>query len=127
MKYRTFFLGVLVLAGLACKTSYVEPAMEQAENRENAKLQVLTAPELEPAETASSVEAVICHVQTGLERGVLHLRSCPGTACAVILYLQENEALTVLEGGAWLKVETVTGKQGYVNSKFIFCEVKENE
>jgi hypothetical protein len=125
MKYTAvLFFSALVLAGLACKTSYAPPTMEQARKNGSVAQTNQTAKEPEQAETA-----LACRVKTGAERGVLHLRSCAGTACSVIMYLPESEPLTVLERGAWSKVVTVTGAAGYVNSKFIFCEMekKENE
>jgi len=129
MKHRTIlFLGVLVLAGLACKTSYAPPTMEQARKNGGVAQTDQTAKEPEQAETYANLQNP-CQVKTGAERGVLHLRTCAGTSCSVIVYLPENEPLTVLERGAWSKVVTVTGAAGYVNSKFIFCEMekKENE
>jgi uncharacterized protein YgiM (DUF1202 family) len=102
------------LAALACKaTESAPPAPLLLETNESIR-EVITPPPEPERET--------CHVKTNITSGALNLRSCAGTACSVITYLTEGETLTILERGAWLKVETVTSKQGYVNSKF--CEME---
>ena len=119
MNKRTIlFWGVLVLALLACKaTGDALPLVEQAQP--SANLQLVSAPEPEQAErSAGRRKLVTCRVRTGVNAGVLNLRSCSGVSCSVAGYLHEGEPLTVLERGAWLEVETVTGEQGYVNSKY---------
>jgi hypothetical protein len=127
MNKRILFIGMLVLAALACKATENAPPMAESKspNLEN------SAPELEQELSANlqlvsapEPEREICHVRTKVNSGILNLRSCGGTTCSVISYLSEGEPLTVLEPGAWLKVETVTSEQGYVNSNYCRMENK---
>lgn len=110
------FIGVLTLAALACVATDNAPPLVVSKH---ANLHVI-APEPEQAETVVPVitEREICHVRTNVNSGVLNLRSCAGVSCSVISYLFEGEPLTVLEPGAWIKVETVTNETGYVNSAY---------
>jgi len=117
-KRTVLFFGVLVLAMLACKAGNSPPAPPLVENAVTHSSMEQVEPER--AEPVSNTRE--CHVRTRVSGGVLNLRSCAGTACSVIGYLNEGEPLTVLERGAWLKVETVTSEQGYVNSKFCRME-----
>lgn len=130
MNKRILFIGMLVLAALACKaTENAPPLVERVDihstieqgapdqTREDISPLLSSNPPAEQVET--------CHVQTRISAGVLNLRSCGGTACSVITYLQEGEPLTVLERGPWLKVKTVSGMAGYVNS--IYCRKMENK
>ena len=48
----------------------------------------------------------------------LNLRACPGTSCAVLDVLKAGVLLTVSERGHWLKVETMSGAAGFVNSNY---------
>lgn len=117
------FIGVLTLAALACvATDNAPPLVESA----SANLPTLSAPEPEQEKqdanlrlaTTPEPEREICHVRTNVNSGVLNLRSCAGVSCSVISYLFEGEPLTVIEPGAWIKVETVTNETGYVNSAY---------
>lgn len=128
MNKRILFIGMLVLAALACKATENAPPMAE---KYSANLQN-NAPEPEREyqtpnlefDTTPEPEREICHVRTKVNSGILNLRSCGGTACSVITYLSEGEPLTVLEPGAWLKVETVTNERGYVNSNYCRMENK---
>ena len=51
--------------------------------------------------------------------GSLNVRSQPGTAARVLFTLRPGEAVTVLQAGAWHKVQA-GNRPGYINSKF--CE-----
>jgi len=66
----------------------------------------------------------VCHVKTGIEAGALNLRTCGGTACPVVIVLHEGETLTQTQTvNGWLAVETASGLHGWVNSKYLTCEV----
>ena len=51
--------------------------------------------------------------------GSLNVRSQPGTAARVLFTLRPSEVVTVLQAGAWHKVQA-GNRPGYINSKF--CE-----
>jgi hypothetical protein len=115
MNQRTvLFLSALALALLACRTTANAPVMALKRD---------TPASVWEQKHTPAPEWETCYVKTNAIGGVLNLRSCRGTSCAVIAYLAEGEPLTVLERGAWLKVETVSHKRGYVNSNF--CEMED--
>jgi hypothetical protein len=79
----------------------------------------------EPTITPSSVATVpatqtvqVCNVKTGIDEGQVNLRKCEGTACPVLLVLEEGQALTILHAGSWNEVLTKDGMRGWVNSKY---------
>lgn len=73
-------------------------------------------PALPTAPATNTPEA--CNVQTGIEGGTVNLRTCAGTACAVLGIVTEGERLTILTAGAWMNVTTEDGATGYINSNY---------
>lgn len=118
------FIGVLTLAALACvATDNAPPLVENNFTTRGTVKRDAPEPERElyprlDKVSAPEPEREICHVRTNVNSGVLNLRSCAGVSCSVIGYLFEGEPLSVLEPGAWIKVETVTNETGYVNSAY---------
>ena len=53
----------------------------------------------------------------------LNIRAGAGTAYAVIGTLDQGQAVTVIERGAWYQVQTETGAAGYIYSKY--CKIGE--
>lgn len=50
----------------------------------------------------------------------LNLRSAPSTGASVVAKLENGSAVTVLStSGGWAKVQTTTGKQGYVSTQYL--------
>lgn len=80
-----------------------------------------------PQQPEPTVRTSVCHVKTDVNNGALNLRSCAGVGCSVIAYLAENESLVILEPGKWLKVRTMAGVAGYVNSQFISCGMESKQ
>ena len=67
-----------------------------------------------------------CNVKTGIETGTLNLRTCGGTYCPTVTILHEGETLTQTDPEAvdgWIPVGNSSGLQGWVNSKYLDCEV----
>ena len=58
-----------------------------------------------------------CTVSTGYDQGTLNLRAGPGVQHAVLRVLHEGDVVTILQGGAWMKVKSF-GKIGFLNSKY---------
>lgn len=59
-----------------------------------------------------------CVVETGIDNGVLHIRSCPALSCRVMGYAHEGRAVTVetvKNGWAWIG-------NGWVYSRYLECE-----
>ena len=108
-----------------CALFFVTIACKGTENVSLLATPVQRVPEealhSDPQQPEPTVHVPVCHVKTDVSNGTLNLRSCAGTACSVITYLAENESLVILERGKWLKVRTMAGAVGYVNSQFISC------
>jgi uncharacterized protein YgiM (DUF1202 family) len=55
----------------------------------------------------------------------VNLRACPGLDCVILDTLTQGQAVTVLDtlpapdGGTWTNVTTLTGRSGWINSKYI--------
>jgi hypothetical protein len=121
-KPRILFI-VLPLLILACTlTAQVTPPPQGS---------TMVAPAVKPTEqtaTASPTPAPRkCQVKTGIEAGALNLRTCGAITCPVVIVLREGETLTQTEPqtvDGWLAIETAGGLQGWVNSKYVTCEVK---
>jgi uncharacterized protein YgiM (DUF1202 family) len=49
----------------------------------------------------------------------LHLRACAGTHCTVLDWLEQGEALTILDTkDDWIQVQTQAGETGWVKGKY---------
>lgn len=77
-----------------------------------------TRPMAIPSVTATATPVVSCEVVTGFEEGHVNLRTCAGMACPVLLVLEDGQALTLIQPGAWNEVETLEGVRGWLNSKY---------
>lgn len=67
-----------------------------------------------------------CQVKTGIDAGKVNLRTCGGTYCPVAIILHEGETLTQTQPQpvkGWIAAKTASGLHGWVNSKYIDCEV----
>lgn len=69
---------------------------------------------------------LMCQVKTGFSAGAVNLRTCGGIHCPVVITLHEGETLTPTQDQAvngWLAIETASDLRGWINSKYIDCEV----
>jgi uncharacterized protein YgiM (DUF1202 family) len=73
--------------------------------------------------TVSTNSPETCKVATGIETGVLNLRTGSGTNYSVIQTLAEGEVLTIITRGNWLQVATSQHVTGWVNSHY--CKIGE--
>ncbi len=67
---------------------------------------------------APATPVVSCEVMTGIDEGHVNLRACAGMTCPVLLVLEDGQALTVIQSGAWNEVKTEDGARGWMNSKY---------
>ena len=74
-------------------------------------------PEPTPTRKASQE----CEVSTGTPGGWLNLRAGPGMTYQVRAVLQEGQPLVMLNGGAWVRVQTLSGQAGWVYAAFVEC------
>ena len=114
---------LLTLLAMACTLTAQSAAINATSLPEPSKddlRQTTTAsPTLSPAPK-------ICQVKTGVDAGALNLRACGGIHCPIASVLHEGETLTQTEAQAvndWLEVQTANGLTGWVNSKYLDCEV----
>jgi len=106
---RIFSLFVLLLALGYCLTWLIPE--KQAD----------PVPAATPSVTATATAtktARMCNVTTGVDKGLVNLRTCAGTACPVLLVLKDRQTLMVIQSGAWNEVMTNAGAHGWINSNF---------
>ena len=72
----------------------------------------------QPTQQTSTAQPATCKVITGVEAGIVNLRSCAGTACEVIRVLTEGESLNIVKAGLWVNVKTNDGLTGWLNSRY---------
>jgi uncharacterized protein YgiM (DUF1202 family) len=61
---------------------------------------------------------ITCTIATGYERGTVNMRAGAGMSYAVKQILTQGEAVTILERGDWLKIETAQRVTGWVYGKY---------
>lgn len=114
-KPRTCFI-LLPLLMLACSLTAQSAANETMPLPE----QTATAsPTLSPAPK-------LCQVKTGIDAGMLNLRTCGGIDCPLASVLLEGETVTQTKQepvNEWIQVTTAGGLRGWLNSNYTDCEV----
>jgi hypothetical protein len=79
-------------------------------------------PAAQPSQTIEArtidTPTAFCEVMTEVDKGHVNLRTCAGTACPVLLVLEDGQALTVIQSGTWNEVKTFDGVRGWINSNF---------
>jgi uncharacterized protein YgiM (DUF1202 family) len=68
-------------------------------------------------ETASATIEPQCFRVIALE--ALHIRSEPSEKSKVVGYARFGQRLTMIQAGAWSRIQTTDQLTGYVNSKYI--------
>lgn len=109
---RKFLLCVLALPLFVCSL------VSNDVTRAGKPVRLLTSKALPTA-------GVICHVQTGVDAGLLNLRAGPGMSFALVSTMGEGDQVALLEGNAvngWFYVQSHS-YNGWVNSNYIDCEV----
>lgn len=116
-QYPLFFWAILLcIPSLAC--SLIDNAAQPSETPTSpisVAIQSNTLPIEDTQDLRPTSSDTLCTVNTA----VLNLRSCAGTDCPVNAWLLQGESLTILQPGtSWIKVQTTSGKTGWVNSTF---------
>ncbi len=112
MKTPYAFLILSIFFMLACSLT-TAPVSSYAEVKAVNNVYLAT-PTSVPSPAPSTIPAT-CTVSAQ----VLHLRACAGLQCTVIGWLSEDEVLTIQAADQdWIKVRTLTGKTGWVHSKY---------
>lgn len=119
----TLALVVLALATLACTlTPQMEPTAGEAS--EPFPTQPIPSPIVTIPITATAAP-ITCRVSAA---EALHVRDAPNVQGTVTAWLFAGDQLTLSPtppAGVWVEVTTAQGVPGWVNSKYIDCEVTE--
>ena len=111
---RFFILVLAIVSILACSLTDSNGASINAAQFKPALITATPSPSPTAKISTSTPSPERCKVTASF----LNLRACPGTSCAVLDVLKAGDLLTVSERGHWLKVETMSGAAGFVNSNY---------